>query len=219
MTKQEMIQAVAVIVSAYPAHDKFKDDTSIEAMVNVWYDFFKDDDAKLVGSAVRKHISENKWPPSIAEIREQMAFIMHPELLPPDIAWGMVSDRMLGSYSFGDDDLGSIFPPLVARAIETIGGFSTLRELARGYYGGNKTGSDRKAFIDQYTPAYERAMQEAMHPPALRRQLDNAERHLGADTIKMIESAKDAREEQRQLWNGIIFRQRNLIRESKNEES
>lgn len=217
MTKQELIQIVAVIVSAYPAHDKFKNDVSVEAMVNVWFDFFKDDDAKLVGSAVKKHISENKWPPSIAEIREQMAFIMHPELLPPDIAWGMVSDRMWGTNIY-DDDLYTIFPPLVARTIETIGGWSTLKELARGYYGGSRTGSDRKTFIDQYTPAYERARQEAMHPQALRRQLDNAEKQLGASTMMMIEAAKESREEYRRQWDDILRLPNNLIGESKNED-
>ena len=47
LTKAETIQMVALITSAYPNHDRFNSEEMIKAMVNVWANTFKDDDARL----------------------------------------------------------------------------------------------------------------------------------------------------------------------------
>ena len=90
MKKAELLDIVTVIVMSYPNH--FKEE-SIPGMVTAWYAFFKDDDKTAVELAVTKHIASNKWPPSIAEIRGAMAEILHPELIPPDVAWTAVAAR------------------------------------------------------------------------------------------------------------------------------
>ena len=84
MTKADAARLVAIVVTAYPNFDKFKDAKAIEATVNLWAMMFEQDESGIVALAVKKHIATNKWPPSVAEIREIMLEIQHPELIEPD---------------------------------------------------------------------------------------------------------------------------------------
>lgn len=87
MTKADAARLVAIVVTAYPNYDKFKDAKAIEATVNLWAMMFEQDESGIVALAVKKHIATNKWPPSVAEVREIMLEIQHPELIEPDKAY------------------------------------------------------------------------------------------------------------------------------------
>ena len=121
MTKADAARLVAIVVTAYPNFDKFMDAKAIEATVNLWAMMFEQDESGIVALAVKKHIATNKWPPSVAEIREIMLEIQHPELIEPDKAWLAVSDLMYSTGQFNHGDLSCQLPPLVARAVESIG--------------------------------------------------------------------------------------------------
>lgn len=171
MTKADAARLVAIIVTAYPNSDKFKDADSVAATVNLWASMFADDPSGIVGLAVQKHIATSKWPPSIAEIREIIAQLTTPDLIPPDQAWLAVSDLMgtIGRYNHGD--LQRQLPPLVARAVEAIG-WGNLCEMHSSYCSGGRPGMDRLAFMDQYKPMYEREKERAMLPKAIAEKAD-----------------------------------------------
>lgn len=166
MTRADAAKLVAIVVTAYPNYDKFRDPKAVEATVNLWALMFEHDPGGIVGLAVKKHIATNKWPPSVAEIRELMLEAQRPDLIPPDQAWAAVSDLMyqVGQYNHGD--LHQQLPPLIARAVETIG-YTALYEMHRAAYIGGKAGMDRVAFMQQYTPMYEREKSNAMTPKAI----------------------------------------------------
>lgn len=189
MTERETVKIISLISMSYPASEKFKDDKTIKAMSEIWKVMFRDDDAHLVELAVQKHIALNKWPPSIAEIREQMVTLSHPEIIPPDIAWGAVSDA-LGTR--GMTSYGPKLPETVKRCVEIIG-LENLKEMQRGQYGGVKPGTARTVFMQQYTPMYEREKQAAMLPEPIAR----AERELrelnGGETLKLLDAAHEER--------------------------
>ena len=199
MKKSELVDIITVIVMSYP--DRFKEDV-IPGMVTAWYAFFKDDDKGAVELAVTKHIASNKWPPSIAEIREAMAEILHPELIPPDVAWAAVVDVMCGvdQWGYGLPN----FPPLIARVVETIG-WGHLKELSRGSYAGNKDGLDRVAFMDLYKPAYERARQAASLPSAISAAI-NKVRQLHPETDTFLLEAQGIRRKEDEGWERILRR-------------
>lgn len=197
MTEKEAVEAVTLIVMSYPA--SFKDENTVQAMGKVWYRFFQHDNAKLVALAVQKHIAINKWPPSIAEVREQMMALEHPEIVPPDIAWAAVADLLYAGSESNYNHPERKLPPLIARTVETIG-WSTLYQLHRGSYGGNKDGFDRVAFMDQYKPAYERAREKAMLPKGISEAAEKAERILGAETQKQLDSALSYRKEREDYY-------------------
>lgn len=62
MTKADAARLVAIVVTAYPNFDKFKDAKAIEATVNLWAMMFEQDESGIVALAVKKHIATNKWP-------------------------------------------------------------------------------------------------------------------------------------------------------------
>ena len=215
MTKQETVEIVTLIVMAYPAAEKLKDENTITAMVNVWAKIFKDDNPRLVELAVQKHIATNKWPPNIAEIRDQMVTLEHPEIIPPDIAWAAVSDLLYATSMYGDPS--SMLPPLVARCVETIG-WDHLKELHRGQHGGYKPGMDRTVFIAQYTPMYEREREKAMLPKALSEAVSKTERILGGEIYRQIEAAHQKRIDQDELWDSLIERNIRALRSGAEEK-
>lgn len=219
MTEKETAKIVTIIVMSYPSNEKFKDETTLKGMVEVWKNIFKDDDAKLVEFAVQKHIASNKWPPSIAEIREQMVAIQRPDIIPPDIAWTMVSDVLYAEDEFGHFDLYRKFPPAIARVVETIG-WSKLYNLHCGKARGNQDGLDRVAFMDLYKPLYEREIEKAMLPPKMRETYEKKQKELGGENLRLIEDARKRRRDTEAYYDrlsGVLTilpeRQQNLLQQ------
>lgn len=202
MTEQETIKVVTLIVMSYPSSEKFKDETSLKGMVAVWKSIFKDDNAQLVEMAVQKHISVNKWPPSIAEIREQMIDLVRPDIIPPDIAWSMVADVLYTETEFEHFDIDSVFPEPIARVVKTIG-WHNLYNLHCGSARGNKDGTDRVAFMDLYKPAYEREREQAMLPERIRNVCERKRQEVGGENLKLIEEAHRKRLEKERYWENI----------------
>lgn len=202
MTKKETISLFGILIAAYPNFDKFKDDSQVEGMVNMWASLFADDDGAIVGLAVKKHIMTSKWPPSIAEIREIMADITHPDLIPPDQAWAAVVDLL---YTAGEQNHGDAhrnLPPLIAQTVDAIG-WHTLYQLHRGSYGGNKDGMDRVAFMDLYRPAYERARLEACCSTSLLGNINTIKQRLTDGGVAQLEAARTRREAKKREYDRI----------------
>ena len=195
MTKADAAKLVAIVVTAYPNYDKFKDQEAVKATINLWAMLFADDDSSAVGMAVYKHIATNKWPPSVAEVREILLEIQHPDLIAPDRAWLAVSDLLytVGEYNHGD--LRKQLPPLVARAVESIG-WDCLYDMHRSHAKGGKPGMDRVAFMQQYTPMYEREKLQRMTPEAITAKINNAAAALPDNGRHLLADRENARIEQ-----------------------
>lgn len=187
MTKADAAKLVAIVITAYPNFDKFKNAEAVQATVNLWAMMFENDDGALVALAVKKHIATNKWPPSVAEIREIMLEMTAPDLIPPDIAWQKVAVLFdeLSQYS-GRKQYQPRLPPLVCSAVDAIG-WTHLRSLHRDAYIGEKAGLDRVAFMQQYTPMYERERRRAMTPNGITTQIDH-KRALRLEELLMLPS-------------------------------
>ncbi|MBD5469238.1 MAG: hypothetical protein HDR21_14005 [Lachnospiraceae bacterium] len=203
MTKKETTQILAAIISAYPNHDRFESEMAIEGMVDVWASSFQEDDVQLVQLAVAKHIQTNKWPPSIAEIREIIMTIQCPDLIPPDEAWIAVTDLLyVDEFGYQSNEL----PPLIKDAIDAVG-WSNLQEMRRSASRGGKPGLDRVAFMDIYKPLYERERQRMQLAPGIRSTIDRLTETLSGDGSKMIESAREKRQEREALYRQFEHRQ------------
>ena len=205
MTEQETIRIVTLIVMSYPSSEKFKDETSLKGMVAAWKVFFADDNAQLVELAVQKHINVNKWPPSVAEIREQIISIVRPDIVPPDVAWSAVCDLLYAYGEFSNPNLYSVLPELVARIVEIIG-WSKLYSLHCNGYGRNADGMDRVAFMDLYKPAYEREREQAMLPERIKDICEKKRQEIGGENIKKLESAREQRKKQEEYYERLTHR-------------
>lgn len=204
MTKAEAAKLVLLVVTSYPNYDKFKDDQAVIDTTELWAMMFESDPGAVVGMALKKHIATSKWPPSVAEIRELMLEIQHPELISPDNAWLAVSDLLYTQGEHNHGDLHSQLPPLVARAVESIG-WGNLWEMTRSYCRGGKPGMDRVAFMQQYTPMYEREKQRAMTPAMLTEQIDKAAASLPDNSRALLEAREADRRNQRSIYDQINY--------------
>ena len=202
MTKADAARLVAIVVTAYPNYDKFKDAKAVEATVSLWAMMFEQDNAGIVALAVKKHIATNKWPPSVAEIRELMLETQAPDLIPPDRAWLAVSDLMQTAGQYNHGDLHQQLPPLVARAVEGIG-WGNLWEMHRSYCVGGKPGMDRVAFMDIYKPLYERERLRAMTPGQLTEKIEAAAAALPNTGRAMLEQREADRRDHDERWRRL----------------
>lgn len=183
MTKADAAKLVAIVCTAYPNFEKFRSAEAVQDTVNLWALMFESDDGALVGLAVKKHIATNKWPPSVAEIREIMLEMTAPDLIPPDQAWQSVSELfdVIGMHAERSEYRRRL-PALVAGAVDAVG-WAHLKSLHRDALIGEKAGMDRVAFIAQYTPMYEREKLRAMTPAGVTEQIDNT-RALRLESMK-----------------------------------
>lgn len=107
MNKQQFATLTIGIKSAYPVSKVLDDNASRD----FWYTMLKDIDYKIAQSAVLEYVSANKFPPSIAEIRELCTKMMYPAVKSFDDAWGDVvkaistygRDKPLEAYGTMDE--------------------------------------------------------------------------------------------------------------------
>lgn len=193
MTRSDAAKLMGIIVLAYPNYDKFKDENQVKATVDLWATMFSEDDAGIVGLAVKKHIATNKWPPSVAELRELMLEMTAPDLIAPDQAWLAVADYIdvHGEYGGGSGGYKSL-PPLIGRVIDSIG-YHNLFEMNCGSYRGSKPGMARSAFMNIYEPLYERERNRAMTPGYVNKQIDGAASKLSTGERAKLESIHQAK--------------------------
>lgn len=194
MTHEETVKLFGLIIVAYPNFDKFKDEAHIRATVALWDMMFADDEKWLVSMAVEKHISTSKWPPSIAEIREIMAEIKQPDILPADEAWGLV-EKLMHVHESLYAPATAFLPRLVGETVDAVG-FEYLKSMRRASAQGHtaKIGLDRHAFIQSYEARMKAEKQQAALPDKLKDKLNRATAHFtdGSDAkIARLESDYD----------------------------
>lgn len=93
------------------------------ATVGAWQECLGDLDFNLTLVAIKKHIMESRFPPTVAEIREQVAEIRFADegILDAATAWGEVMKalRNYGLYNYieGEKDLSSV----TLKTVQAIG--------------------------------------------------------------------------------------------------
>ncbi|MGN0489364.1 MAG: replicative helicase loader/inhibitor [Ruminococcus sp.] len=203
MTKKEVAMLIRLVISSYPAFDKFRDREEVENTVHLWSVMFADDNRDVVTIAVKQHIATSKWPPSIAEIRELMLRIEHPEIIPPDEAWRAVNNVLYSEGQYFSGDIYRLLPEPIARAVEAVG-YTTLWRLHAEAARGGKAGTDRLTFIQQYTPEFERLKLRAITPAAVNLEIDAIQAKLKAPERKKLEQAEQARKVKERLYAGDL---------------
>lgn len=112
MDKQQFANLAIGIKSAYPA-SKVLDDS---ASMDFWYMMLQDIEYSIAENAIMEHISTNKYPPSIAEVRKLCMSRCTEAILSFDEAWGIVQKAMsrygcnnpYAAYEMMDDLTASI---------------------------------------------------------------------------------------------------------------
>lgn len=120
MTSEEFLPLAKGMRAAYCAQSFLPDEEALK----LWYRMLKDLDGKTVAAAVYKHISSCKFPPTIADIREQCAAIESGGEKNWLEGWGMVV-RAIGRHgTYGRKEAIKKlrdFDPLTADVVEKMG--------------------------------------------------------------------------------------------------
>lgn len=115
MNKEQFIKGLKYLSLAY--NKEFD-----EEQAAVWYDFFKDVEFEVFRQAVKRIIPKNKYLPSIAELRGEIAQMTNPLLqLNVDDEWNNVIEaiRKHGTYITAEEF--SKFNETTLKVIKTIG--------------------------------------------------------------------------------------------------
>lgn len=125
MTRDEAIAILAVLKIAYPAFYKTMSDEEIDDVINLWGIMFESDSAKIVTEAVKALICTLKYPPTIADVKEKIAAITHPQTMTEMEAWQLV--RQAISYYRAEETFAQL-PPILQKI---VGSPSVLRQWAQ----------------------------------------------------------------------------------------
>ena len=202
MTNAETVKLIGLLVVAYPGYDRFKDEAHLRSTVALWDQCFAEDDFKLVQLALEKHIATSKWPPSIAELRDIMADIQLPGLLPVDEAWAAVK-KLMAVHDRLYGDTSEYLPAPIAQAVDTVG-YQELVELGRAAALGQskRVGLDRLAFAQAYEAIRERARTQAALPKGLQHRLAAAKEHYADGSERQLQRLETRYQEYQEALPG-----------------
>lgn len=124
MTRDETKALLAILKAAYP--NFYKDMTKEDAknIVDLWTTMFADEKPQIVVEAVKSLICILKYPPTIADVKEKIAMITHPDEMTEMEAWDRV--RRAISYYNASENFANL--PSILQKI--VGSPNQLREWA-----------------------------------------------------------------------------------------
>lgn len=128
MERNEVLQIMAVLRGAYPQFYRDLTRKEAEDTVNLWHAMFADDDAVLVGAAVKAIIVSDtrEFPPNIGIVKEKMREMTQPKELTEAEAWALVSKAVRNSIWDSKEEFDKL-PPDIQKL---VGSPSQLREWA-----------------------------------------------------------------------------------------
>lgn len=174
MTIEEFTKVAAVIRSAYPKDNIL---TTKEA-VDVWYMLLDDLSYDAAQAAVVKHISNNRFAPSIAEIRELATEVVEGAIPDWGEGWGQLQ-RAIGKYGYYNQEKAMESLDELTRDVVNRLGFRALCLSENQEV-------DRANFRTIYLELAKRKKADAQTPMAIREKIAT----LTANNTNLIDSAE-----------------------------
>lgn len=170
MTREEWSLIVQTIRNTYPPH-LMKGMFETEQSIRLWYEMLKDLDYKDLAVALQKHITTNKFPPTIADLREACQTVKNGDIPLWSDGWEEVI-RGIRQYGYmRESEALSNMSELTRETVKRLGWQNLCISEAPGV--------DRGNFRMIYGELSERYRKREQLPPRVR--------ELIANTTKMIE--------------------------------
>jgi hypothetical protein len=156
MTKQEFATFAMALKTFYPRETLLPNEQAME----LWFRQLNDIPYEVAEAGLMKWVSINKWSPSIADIREISAEIIHGEMSDWGEEWEKVikAIRMFG-HTRPKDALDSL-PPLTRQAVKRIGFINICLS--------ENLSADRANFRMIYEELVQREKKQAQMPETLK---------------------------------------------------
>lgn len=148
MKESDMLKILAIVKTAYPRFDDFREKKRLEEANKLWFRHFKNFEYTVVEKAVDIYISTGTYPPTIAEIREIALKLVNP-FKDAAGAWGEVK-RAISYYGFYQADAAiNSMSELTKKVIRQLGGWGEVC-MAK----------DETILMNQFNKMYERLKSE-----------------------------------------------------------
>lgn len=155
MASSEEIRAVFnLLTTNYGYIQREKTPQEMASLLDLWIQLLADLDGDTLRVATLKHVSESKWFPSIAELREQAASILCPNSKTAIEAWG---DVVRAFHNFGQYQTPKFDDEITAEVVRDLGWV----ELCNS----EMPEADRARFIQGYEAMTKRRKTESVALP------------------------------------------------------
>jgi hypothetical protein len=167
MTVDEAIGVIDILSAAYPTYKQFSDPNQIAKTAETWAVLLEDCPVELVLKAVKRHCLLSKYPPTVAEIRENAYAVVNPDgEKSVDEAWGEVV-RAIHNYGlYRELEALESLSPQVRKVAKVIG----WRELCLS----EEPDVIRGQFRKMYEVSAMRAKQDALLPAGFNQLLETS---------------------------------------------
>lgn len=164
MTDKEIATVLGIIKTAYPRfYMNITKDEALNVML-VWKEMFADVPLEILTTAVKSLISHFKYPPSIADIREEIAKIVMPDhQMTADEAWGEAHKAVKSFGYYKEAEALATLKPIVADLVRRMG----YKDLCMS----ENVMADRAHFIKLFDNLKERERKETLIPLATRERI------------------------------------------------
>ena len=117
MTRKEFAQLASAIKTFYPRDNVLPNNQALE----LWYGMLSDIPYMVAEAAVSKWVATQKWPPTIAELRELSGQIIHAEYMDWATAWEHVM-AVISRYGwYGSEQALGCFDEPTRETVKRIG--------------------------------------------------------------------------------------------------
>lgn len=178
MTRNDVIKIFIVLRTAYPNFYKDMKKEDLEATIDLWTEMFAHENPQLVVAAAKNLINTFKWPPTIADIKEEMYKLTQTETETPIEIWNKIKSAMGRAGYYANEEFEKL--PEVAKKF--VGSPNQLREwaLSIDYNDGVVKGQ----FLKQYEILKKREKDNKLMLPEVR----NITKHLisNMDATKLL---------------------------------
>ena len=125
MKKEEVIQILTVMQTAYPRFYTNQTREEIKSAIDLWSEMFAEDDTRYVVAAVKQLITTSPFPPTIADVKEKMYSLTNNETDNMEL-WNEL-DKAVRNCLYNTQQVFDGLSPLVKKF---VGSPAQLRELA-----------------------------------------------------------------------------------------
>lgn len=122
MNRQETLQMLTILKSAYPNFYKGMGRSEAEQVVALWESMFTDDPVEIVSIALKRYIAtdEKGFPPHIGAIKAAIAKIKQPERMTEIEAWNIIRNSLRVNPWDAQEKFDAL-PPLLKRLVGSPG--------------------------------------------------------------------------------------------------
>ena len=177
MDREQIIAILKVLKTAYP---KFYVDMTKEEMLNtidLWTEMFAHENPALVVAAVKNLINSFKWPPTIADIKEEMYKLTDTREESPIEMWNVIQKAIQKSAYYSHEE----FEKLPEIAQKFVGSPRQLREWALSE--DFNEGVEKSLFLKQYEVLIKREKDSKLMLPQVKSVIQQLSSNMDATKL------------------------------------